>query len=136
MPRSRRSTGASGPSQRQLRVGELIRHALAELFARGDIRQPELAGVTLTVTEVTVTRDFAHARAYVMPLAGANAADVLAGLERSRRFIRGRIARMVELRSVPDIRFELDSSFDNYSRVSRLLASDEVRRDLDPGESD
>jgi ribosome-binding factor A len=136
MARKRRPGGPAQPSQRQLRVGELVRHALAELFARGEVRQPELDGVTLTVSEVTVARDLKRATAYVMPLAGANADQVLQGLERSRRFVRGRLARMIELRNVPEIGFALDTSFDNFARVSALLASERVRRDLGPGGDD
>ncbi|NND48996.1 MAG: 30S ribosome-binding factor RbfA [Rhizobiales bacterium] len=134
MPRNRKQGGRSGPSQRQLRVGELIRHALAELFAKGEIRDPGLDGISLTVTEVAVTRDLGHAKAYVVPLAGADKEATLKALGRCRSFIRGRLGHMVELRHVPEIDFFLDTSFDNYAQVSSLLASERVRRDLEPGE--
>ena len=131
MPQKRRSSARPGPSQRQLRVGELLRHALAELFSRGEVRQPGLDSVTLTVTEVTVSRDLKHATAFVMPLAGTGADNVMQALEKSQRFVRGRIARMVELRHIPQITFRLDTTFDAYAHVTELLASDRVRRDLD-----
>ena len=136
MPRNRKQGGRSQPSQRQLRVGELIRHALAELFAKGEIRDPGLEGVTLTITEVAVGRDLGLARAYVVPLAGADTDATMKALKRCRSFIRGRLARMVELRHIPEIDFHLDTSFDNFAQVSSLLKSERVRRDLEPGEDE
>jgi len=136
MPRNRKRGGRSQPSQRQLRVGELIRHALAELFAKGEIRDPGLEGVALTVTEVAVGRDLGRARAYVVPLAGTDKDAVMKALGRCRSFIRGRLARMVELRHIPEIDFHLDSSFDNYAQVSSLLNSERVRRDLEHDEDE
>ena len=133
MPRNRKQGGRSGPSQRQLRVGELIRHALAELFSRGEIRDPGLEGVTLTVTEVAVGRDLGRAKVYIVPLAGADNEATMQALGRCRSFIRGRLGRMIEIRHVPELDFYLDTSFDNYAQVSSLLASERVRRDLEPG---
>jgi ribosome-binding factor A len=136
MPRKRSPGGPVEPSQRQLRVGEVVRHALAELFSRGEVREPGLEGVILTISEVAVTRDLKRATAYVMPLSGANADGVLKALARSQRFIRGRLARMVDLKHVPELAFALDTSFDNFAKVNALLSSDRVRRDLEPGEDE
>jgi ribosome-binding factor A len=120
------------PSQRQLRVGEELRHALARLFERGALRDPALAGAAITVTEVRVSADFKHATAFVMPLAGAHAEDVLAGLARSAGYMRRELAKAVPLRFAPEIAFALDTSFDHASRIDELLRRPEVERDLHP----
>src|SRR5829696_8924572 len=111
MPRKNSSSPGSA-SQRQLRVGELIRHALAELLQRGDVHDPDLAGVVITVPEVRMSRDLQLATIYVMPLGGLKADVVIAALERHRRFLRGEIAHRVNLRLAPELRFRLDTSFD------------------------
>jgi ribosome-binding factor A len=126
------SLGPRPASQRQLRVGEELRHALAELLRPGELRDPALHGANITVTEVRVSPDLRNATAYVMPLAGANAEEIMAGLRRSASFLKGRIARTVELRQVPNIAFALDGAFDNAARIAALLASPEVERDLHP----
>lgn len=120
-----------GPSQRQLRVGELVRHALADILARGEIADPDLDGVILSVPEVRMSPDLKNATALVMPLGGMNTKKVMAGLERSRRWLRGQIARRVNLKFAPDIRFQLDTRFDDDDAVTALLHRPEVARDLD-----
>jgi ribosome-binding factor A len=119
-----------GPSQRQLRVGELVRHALADILSRGEIADPDLDGVVLTVPEVRMSPDLKNATALVMPLGGKNTKKVMAGLERSRRWLRGQIARRVNLKYAPDIRFQLDTRYDDDDAVTTLLHRPEVARDL------
>ena len=118
------------PSQRQLRVGEELRHALAQMLQRGELRDPALAEVTVTVTEVRVSPDLKNATAYVMPLGGRNGAAVIEGLTRSAGYLRGQLARAVSLRFSPSLSFALDTSFDHASRINELLHRPEVRRDL------
>jgi len=130
VPRSAKP--ASG--QRPLRVGEELRHALARIFERGMLRDPALADVALTVTEVRVTPDLKNATAYVIPLAGAQAPAVLAGLRRSAPCLRRELAHMVKLRHAPVISFELDTAFEHASRIDALLHRPEVERDLGDGD--
>ena len=118
------------PSQRPLRVGEELRHALARIFERGELRDPALADATVTVTEVRVSPDLKHATVFVMPLAGANAADILAALGRSAPYLRRVLAHEVRLRYAPALAFALDTAFDHASRISALLHRPEVERDL------
>ena len=120
-----------GPSQRQLRVGEIVRHALAEILSRGEIADPDLDGVVITVPEVRMSPDLKNGTALVMPLGGKNTKKVMAGLERSRKWLRGQIARRVNLKFAPDIRFQLDTRFDDDDQVTTLLHRPEVARDLD-----
>jgi ribosome-binding factor A len=117
-------------SQRQLRVGEELRHALAQLLRPGALRDPVLSDASITVTEVQVSPDLRSATAFVMPLGGCNTTDIVAGLRRSAPFLRGRIARLVRLRRVPSLDFSLDDAFDNAERIAELLRSDAVERDL------
>ncbi len=124
------ASGAKAPSQRQLRVGELIRHELAAMLARGEIHDEVLAAHVVSVTQVGLTPDLKLATAYVMPLGGRDEAAVLAALEKHRRFLRGEIARRVNLKYAPDIRFRRDETFDEAERIDRLLHSPEVARDL------
>lgn len=121
-----------GPSQRQLRVGEELRHVLAELFQRGDFRDPDLQNVTVTVTEVRVSADLRNATAFVTPLGGQNADEVLTALRRAVPFLRGQIARAVKLQFVPTLTFQQDSSFDYADHIDRLLKREDVSRDLEP----
>ncbi|MBI4968619.1 MAG: 30S ribosome-binding factor RbfA [Rhodospirillales bacterium] len=125
------------PSQRQLRVGEALRHALAWTLEKSAIRDPDLA-VPITVTEVRMSPDLKHATAFVMPLGGQNAPAVLAGLRRVKGYLRHEVARQVPLKFLPDFAFELDRSFEEGDRIERLLKSPEVVRDLasDPGDED
>ena len=127
---------SSGPSQRQLRVGELVRHALAEILSRGEVLDEVLTSHVVTVPEVRMSPDLRLATAYVLPLGGKDAAPVLAALERNRRFLRGEIARRVDLRHAPDVRFRLDETFDEASRIEQLLHSDKVRADLERNRDD
>jgi ribosome-binding factor A len=139
MPRRRHQDHAAGPSsasQRQLRVGEELRHALAQLLRPGELRDPALREANITVSEVRVSPDLKNATAFVMPLAGANADNIMAGLKRSAVFLKVRVARMVELRQTPNIAFALDNAFDNAAHIVALLARPEVERDLHPAEPD
>jgi ribosome-binding factor A len=128
---NRRSGKNSAPSQRQLRVGELVRHALAEMLARGEIHDEVLASHLVTIPEVRMSPDLRLATIYVMPLGGKDIAPVLAALDRNRKYIRGEVAHAVNLKFAPDIRFLADETFDEAARIDRLLASEKVRQDLD-----
>src|SRR5258707_2922705 len=135
MPRRREhdhSSVARPASQRQLRVGEELRHALAQLLRPGLLRDPALRDASITVTEVRISPDLKNATAFVMPLAGANAAEIMAGLKRSAPFLKARVARTVELRQVPNIAFAFDTAFDSAARIEALLHAPEVERDLQP----
>ena len=121
----------AGPSQRMLRVGELVRHALAALFARGEIEDEALRGAVVTVPEVRMTPDLKIANAYVMPLGGTHAEEIVAALNRHRKFIRGRIAPQIDLKYAPEIRFFVDDTFEEAGRIDALLRSDRVKRDLE-----
>jgi ribosome-binding factor A len=125
-----RAPRSSAPSHRQLRVGELIRHALAELLARGAVHDPVVAAHTITVPEVRVSPDLRVATAYVMPLSGRDQAETVAALERNAKFLRGEVARRINLKFAPELRFRIDERFDEAERIERLLRSPEVARDL------
>ncbi len=127
-----RDRATPGPSQRQLRVGELIRHALAEMFSRGDIHDPVIEGHMITVPEVAMAPDLRLATIYVMPLGGRDAKPVIEALERNKKFLRGEIARRINLKFAPDIRFRFDERFDEAERIEKILRTPEVRRDLEP----
>ncbi|MCB1514278.1 MAG: 30S ribosome-binding factor RbfA [Hyphomicrobiaceae bacterium] len=132
MPRRDHSEGAAkGPSQRQLRVGETIRHALAELLVRGEIHDDTIASHVITVTEVRMSPDLKLATAYIMPLGGADLKPVLAALDRNRKYIRSVVAHAVNLKFAPDIRFREDETFEEAMRIERLLHSPKVRQDLE-----
>ena len=115
-----RSSGRE-PSQRQLRVGEALRHALAELLARGELHDPDVQGAPVTVTEVRVSPNLRNATAYIVPLGGGDPATVLGGLRRAAPHIRSRLAHMVNLKFAPQFGFEVDTSFDRASRIETLL---------------
>lgn len=121
---------AAGPSQRQLRVGEELRHAIAQIIERAHFRDPALHDVSITVTEVRVSPDLKNATAFVTPLGGGDTQDVVAALRRAAPYFRGQIARAVKLRAVPNVSFEADNSFDYASKISGLLHQPEVARDL------
>ncbi len=127
--KSRRDTGPNA-SQRQLRVGELIRHAIAEMLSRGDVHDPVLESHLITVPEVTVTADLRLATIYVMPLGGKDTDEVLEALERNKKFLRGEIAHHINLKFAPDIRFRIDERFGEAERIEKLLRSPDVARDL------
>jgi ribosome-binding factor A len=136
MSRGQHRESAAGASQRQLRVGEAVRHALAEVLAHGDVHDPVLEGHMITVPEVRMSPDLRLATIYVMPLGGRDAKAVVAALERNKRYLRGVIARKVNLKFAPDIRFRLDERFDEAERIEKLLRSPAVKRDLGGGEDD
>src|SRR5499427_3557894 len=116
----------SGPSQRALRVGELIRHALSEMLTRGDVHDPVLEGHLITVPEVRMSPDLRLATIYVMPLGGRDIKEVIEALERNKRYLRGEIAHRVNLKFAPDIRFRIDERFDEAARIEKLLHTPRV----------
>ena len=122
---------SSTPSQRQLRVGELIRHALSTILMRGGVMDPDLDGIAITVPEVRMSPDLKIATCFVMPLGGKGGDLVVKALARNARFLRGVLARDVDLRYMPQLRFLLDTSFDEGDHIDRLLRSPGVARDLE-----
>lgn len=120
-----------GPSQRQLRVGELVRHALAEILQRGDIHDPAFEATVVTVPEVRMSPDLRLATVYVMPLGGKGGEAAVAAFDRNKRYLRGEIAHRVNLRYAPDLRFRLDTSFAEGERVDALLRTPGVLRDTE-----
>ena len=124
-----RDTAAEG-SQRQLRVGELVRHALAEMLARGDVHDPVIERHMITIPEVRVTADLRLATIYVMPMGGRDTEDVLAAFERHKKFLRAELAHRINLKFAPDIRFRVDDRFAEAERIDKLLRSPDVKRDL------
>jgi len=129
-----RSTN-SGPSQRQLRVGEQVRHALSDLLQRGDVRDDALESTVISVSEVRMSPDLKIATAFVSPLSAGDDAAVVEALNRNARFIRGRMSpALKQMKYMPEFRFRLDTSYDNMARIDELLKSPEVRRDLDKEE--
>jgi ribosome-binding factor A len=131
-----RAAAAKAPSQRQLRVGELVRHALSEILQRGEVHDPALEATVVTVPEVRMSPDLRLATAYVMPLGGKGTDTVLAALDRNKKYLRGEVAHRVNLRYAPELRFRLDTSFEEGERVDALLRSPEVRRDVGKGDTD
>ncbi|MEQ8936863.1 MAG: 30S ribosome-binding factor RbfA [Amphiplicatus sp.] len=125
-----RFSSAKGPSQRQLRAGELIRHALVEIFQREDLRDPALAGVSVTVSEVRPSPDLKQATAFVTPLGGGHEPEVVAALNKSAPFLRGLLGKRIDLKFTPALKFVADASFSEARRIDELLASPEVARDL------
>ena len=125
------SETGSGPSQRQLRVGETIRRALADVLVRGVLHEPDLDGVPITVGEVRCSPDLKVATAFVLPLGGHNAEGVLAALDRAKGELRRQVTRSVSLKFSPELRFRLDETFDRMDDTRRMLGDDRVRRDLD-----
>src|SRR5215217_1798092 len=121
----------TGPSQRMLRVGELVRHALAAMFARGDVEDDALHGAVITVPEVRMTPDLKIANAYIMPLGGLHAEEIVTALNRHRKFVRGRVAPQINMKFAPEVRFFVDDTFEEAGRIDSLLRSDKVQRDLD-----
>jgi ribosome-binding factor A len=121
----------TGSSQRQLRVGELVRHALSEMLTRGEVHDPVVETHLITVPEVQMTADLRLATIYVMPLGGRDQDEVLQALDRNKRFLRGEIARRINLKFAPDIRFQIDRRFEEAERIEKLLRTPAVQRDLD-----
>jgi ribosome-binding factor A len=136
MPRHHHKSSAGGGSQRQLRVGETVRHALAEILAHREVHDPDLEGHIVTVPEVRMSPDLKLATVYVMPLGGRDTDVVMAALNRNKRFLRGEVAHRVNLKFAPEIRFRVDDRFDEAERIEKLLRTPEVQRDLAPGQDD
>jgi len=136
MSRDHHRDSGIGPSQRALRAGEVIRHAVAEILSRGDVHDPVIQGHLITVPEVRMTADLKLATIYVMPLGGRDEKEVLDALERNKRYLRGEIARRVNLKFAPDIRFRIDERFDEAERIEKLLRSPDVQRDLKDGDDE
>lgn len=130
MARGHHRESGNGQSQRQLRAGELVRHALAEILSRGSVHDPVIETHLITVPEVQMTADLRLATIYVMPLGGRDSAAVLAALERNKRYLRGEIARRINMKFAPEIRFRIDERFEEAERIEKLLRSPEVARDL------
>jgi ribosome-binding factor A len=128
---------APGGSQRQLRVGELVRHALADMLARGEVHDSIIEHHLITVPEVRMSADLRLATIYIMPMGGRDADEVLAAFEHNKKFLRAEIAHRINLKFAPDIRFRIDESFAEGERIDKLLRSPAVKRDLDDeGEDD
>ena len=130
MARSESKRSSATLSQRQLRVGELIRHAVAEILARREVHDPDVEAMTITIPEVRMSPDLKLATCYVMPLGNADATKATEALQRHRRFLRGAVTRRIDLKFSPELRFRVDRSFEAGSRIDELLRSPELRRDL------
>ncbi len=128
----RKFNASKGPSQRQLRAGELIRHALVDILAREEFADPDLSGVSVTVSEIRVSPDLKHASCFVAPLGGDKIAQekVVHGLNRASSFLRGHLGKEIEMKFTPQLRFLPDESYEEAGRIGKLLASPEVARDL------
>src|ERR687898_2760121 len=129
MTMAKRFEQTAGPSQRQQRVAELVRHALSEVLSRGDLRDDVLTSHVVTVPEVRMSPDLKLATAYVMPLGGKDETAVVAALERNRKILRQEVARRVNLKFAPELRFRRDESFDEAAHIDALLRSEKVARD-------
>jgi len=130
MSRHHHRAQPTGGSQRQLRVGELIRHELAAMLSRGDVHDPVIEAHMITVPEVRMSPDLRLATIYIVPLGGRDEKDVLEALDRNKRYMRGEIARRVNLKFAPEIRFRIDERFDEAERIEKLLRTPDVQRDL------
>ena len=131
MPSHHKKGSAPGGSQRQLRVGETVRHALADILSHGSVHDADLEGHIVTVPEVRMSPDLKLATIYVMPLGGRDTEIVIAALERNKKFLRGEIAQRINLKFAPDLRFRVDDRFAEAERIDKLLRSPAVKRDLD-----
>ena len=136
MSRHRQHSHDQGPSQRQLRVGEMLRHALSDILRRGEIRDPDLEGVSVTITQVKPSGDMRHATVFCEPLGGRNAEKIITALNRHRAFIRGEMGHMIQMKFTPDLRFLEDKSFAEAEKIENLLKSERVARDLAKSEDD
>lgn len=125
-----RFTREKGPSQRQLRAGELIRHSLVEILQREDLREPALRGVPITISEVRASPDLKQATVFCMPLGGTHGPETVAALNRVAPHVRGLLGRRIDLKFTPALKFALDSAFDEARRIDEILARPEVKRDL------
>ena len=131
MTRSKKSGGSAPPSQRQLRVGELIRHKLAEMLSRSEVHDDVIASHVVTIPEVRLSPDLKLATVYVVTLGDTGTEAVIEALNRNKKYIRGEVVRAVNLKFAPDLRFRRDETFDEASRIDALLASPKVRQDTD-----
>jgi ribosome-binding factor A len=129
--RGKAAAAGKGPSQRMLRIGEMIRHKLAEMLVRGEVHDDVLASNTVTIPEVRMSADLKVATAYVMPLGGENVDPVLKALERHKKYIRSEVAQTLDLRYAPELRFRFDETFDEVTRIDQLLHSPRVRADVE-----
>jgi ribosome-binding factor A len=127
----KKTASAKAPTQRMLRIGELIRHRIAELLVRGDIHDEVIAGHIITIPEVRISHDLKLATVYVMPMGGEDLKSVIAALEKNKKYIRTEVAHALNLRYAPDIRFRQDATFEEASRIDRLLDSPHVRQDIE-----
>jgi ribosome-binding factor A len=125
-----RRDGSNGPSQRQLRVGEMLRHALAEVLRENEIRDPDLEGVSVTITQIKPSPDMRYATVYCEPLGGKNARAIVAALNRHKGFLRGEMGHRIAIKFTPDLRFVEDESFAEAEKIETILKSPEVQRDL------
>ena len=136
MPRHHQKNSAPGGSQRQLRVGEIVRHAIADILSQGSVHDPDLEGHIITVPEVRMSPDLKLATIYVMALGGRDTDVVIAALERNKKFLRREVARRVNLKFAPEVRFRVDERFDEAERIEKLLRTPAVQKDLAPDSQD
>jgi ribosome-binding factor A len=136
MPSHHKKSSAPGGSQRQLRVGETVRHAIADILSQGSVHDPDLEGHIITVPEVRMSPDLKLATVYVMPLGGRDIDKVIAALDRNKKFLRGEVAHRVNLKFAPDLRFRTDERFDEAERIEKLLRTSAVQKDLAPNSPD
>ncbi len=136
MPRNRPRPANLGPSQRQLRVGELLRHALSDVLIRGDIRDPDLVGVSVTITQVKPSGDMRYATVFCEPLGGKNADKIIAALNRHKAYLRGQMGHMIAIKFTPELRFVEDKSFAEAQKIETILKSPLVQRDLKKTDGD
>ncbi|MGZ5988534.1 MAG: 30S ribosome-binding factor RbfA [Rhizomicrobium sp.] len=136
MSRNHTRSANTGPSQRQLRVGEMLRHALADVLRRGDLRDPDLAGVSVTITQVKPSGDMRHATVFCEPLGGKNAKAIIAALNRNKGYLRGEMGHLITMKFTPELRFLEDESFAEAQKIETLLKSPVVQRDLSAPDSD
>ena len=134
--RTGRNDGPLGPSQRQLRVGEALRHALADILFRNEIQDPELAGVSVTITQVKPSPDMRYCTVYCEPLGGQNAAKIVAALNKHKGFLRGEMGHRITMKFTPDLRFVEDQSFAEAEKIETILKSPLVARDLAASEDE
>ena len=128
--RTGRNDGPLGPSQRQLRVGEALRHAIADILFRNEIQDPDLAGVSVTITQVKPSPDMRYATVYCEPLGGGNAATIITALNRHKGFVRGEMGHKIAMKFTPELRFVEDESFAEAQKIESILKSERVSRDL------
>ena len=131
MTRKKSANSGKGPSQRMLRVGEMIRHKIAEMLIRGDVHDDVLAAHSITIPEVRISPDMKLATVYVMPLGGKSVKPVIEALTRHKKYIRTQVAQTLDLRYAPDLRFREDETFEEATRIDRLLDSQKVRQDIE-----